>query len=354
MQAQGFGQDFVFRPKTGQRPDARQRQRPNQVHPESDFHPLPQATHVAHILWIKVPSAAMFFPVFLDMVMAVFHSLDHRTCREEEQSFEKGMRHQVEHPSREGAHPNGCHHKTQLADRRISQHFLNVKLPNGDGGCEQSCHAAHQRNKSLRFRDLHIQGSRTGDKVYTCRDHRGGVDQSRNRRGAGHGVWQPDKQRQLRRFPRHAQQHKQRYRQDHHWHRLSHLRSLGEDLFEIKAAESPKHGKGGDQETEIADAVGYKGFLGGDGIADSILPFLIPESNQQIRTQSDPFPADKCHQVVIAADQDHHGGNEQVHIDKEAAETAWIAVEAHVFVHVANGVDMDQRSHPGDYQHHDD
>ena len=82
----------------------------------------------------------------------------------------------------------------------------------------------------------------------------------------------------------------------------------------------PEHQEQGDQQAKIADAVDDEGFLGSLGVANAILAFFKPETDQQVRAQPHAFPADKQHQVVIGADQDHHRGNEQVEVDKEAAE----------------------------------
>ncbi len=121
------------------------------------------------------------------------------------------------------------------------------------------------------------------------------------------------------------------------------------------AAKSPEHGEGRQQEAEIADAVGDHGLLGGVRVGPGRPPeriHLVPEADQQERAQAHAFPADEQHQVRVAADQDHHHGDEQVHEDEEAAVAAHVVLEAHVLVHVADGVDVDERAHAGDDQHH--
>ncbi len=60
---QASSQDLILGPEAGQREDARQRQRADQVHPEGHRHLLAQAAHVAHVARVE-----HFFMVLIVLV----------------------------------------------------------------------------------------------------------------------------------------------------------------------------------------------------------------------------------------------------------------------------------------------
>ncbi len=88
-----------------------------------------------------------------------------------------------------------------------------------------------------------------------------------------------------------------------------------------------------DQESEVADAIHDERFLAGR----SGRIFCEPESDQQIRRQPHPFPADKHQQVVAGQHQRQHEEHEQVEVAEEAVESAF-------FPHVANGINVNQQA----------
>ena len=138
----GLGQNLVFRPETGQRPNPCQGQRADDIHPERDRHLLAQAAHVAHIAGVEnfVDRLAMMavVPIFgsvdaiLQVVVSALHAQDHGTRRKEEQRLEKGVRQQVEHPGHVAAHADRRHHESKLADGGVGQHLFDVILPDGN------------------------------------------------------------------------------------------------------------------------------------------------------------------------------------------------------------------------------
>ena len=177
---------------------------------------------------------ARMLVVVSKMVMAAFQAEDDRTGGEEQQRLEESMRDQVEHASHKSAHPDRRHHETELGDGRISQHLLDIVLPDGNRGGEQGRDAAHQRNRGLRLRHQRVERRGAGHQVDAGRHHGGGMDQGRDRGGAGHGIRQPDVQRELRRFPRHAHQQEQGDEEDHAGRGRGDLRCLGKDTCEMK------------------------------------------------------------------------------------------------------------------------
>ena len=170
-------------------------------------------------------------------------------------------------------------------------------------------------------------------------DHGGGVDQGGNRGGAFHGVGQPDVQRNLRGLAARAHQQQQRDSgQD--VHRLA--RSGGENTTEIERAEIHDDQEHREREAEIADAVHDERFVAGGGGA--LLHEV--EADQQVAAQTHAFPADEEQQVVTRQHQRQHEEHEQVQVGEEA-------VVAFLMLHVAGGVDVDERADAGDDQQHD-
>ncbi len=135
------------------------------------------------------------------------------------------------------------------------------------------------------------------------------------------------------------------------------MRSSRKDFIELHRPQVPEHQEARDQEAKVADTVGDKGLLGsvrvGPGGARQRV-HLVPEANEQEGAKPHPLPTDEQHQVRIAADQNHHRQDEQIEEHEEAAVAAHVVLEAHVFVHVADGVDVDERADARNHQHHRD
>ena len=95
------------------------------------------------------------------------------------------------------------------------------------------------------------------------------------------------------------------------------------------AAQLGHQNENAQDETEIADAVDDERFVAGDGI----VVIVIPEADQEIRTETDALPADKQQEQIVAHDQHEHEKNKQVEIDKKAHHVL-------VVVHVTQGIEM--------------
>jgi len=78
-----------------------------------------QPTHSAHILGIEIVVVIVRVSCMRQMVVSVLHAVDHRAGAEEQQRFEEGVRHQVEHRCRVCAHPDRGYHEPKLADRAV-------------------------------------------------------------------------------------------------------------------------------------------------------------------------------------------------------------------------------------------
>ena len=97
-----------------------------------------------------------------------------------------------------------------------------------------------------------------------------------------------------------------------------------------------------EQEKHVADARGEKGLLG----RRRRRGLLIPEPDQQVRSEPDQFPAHEQEQQAV---RDHHAQHGPGKEREEAEE----AREVLVVLHVAHGVDEDQQADKGDHhQHH--
>ena len=73
----------------------------------------------------------------------------------------------------------------------------------------------------------------------------------------------------------------------------------------------------------------------------------IPETDQQVRNETNRFPAEEELHEVVAHHQHQHREGEQRDVAEEA-------VVAGIVVHVANGVDMHHQRNESHHQHHGD
>ena len=172
-------------------------------------------------------------------------------------------------------------------------------------------------------------------------DHGRGVDQRGDRRRAGHGVGQPDEQRELGRL--------------------------------ADRADEQQHGDGGGGRRGEAGCAGRSGRRSGSIrprakvrkiatmkpkspmrlVTNAFLPAEAlaslgePEGDEEVRAGADALPAEERDQQVVAEHQHEHREHEQVQVDEELR-------EVRVAVHVADRVQVDQRADAGDEQAHGD
>ena len=147
------------------------------------------------------------------------NGMNDRTCGKEQESLEKGVRHQVESPSIETGRmeshggivtiqPERHHHVAELTDRGVGEHAFDIVLHQGNRRRHerrnQTDDGYHQRCLSRPDKNSH--GAR--HQVDTRCHHGRGVDQRRYRRGALHRVRQPYVQGELGRFADSAAEHK--------------------------------------------------------------------------------------------------------------------------------------------------
>ena len=73
---------------------------------------------------------------------------------------------------------------------------------------------------------------------------------------------------------------------------------------------------------------------------------VIPEPNQQVRSNTNPFPAKKQLHQIICCYQHQHGKGKQAEIGHKAG-------NRRIMVHVANRIDMHTRRYAGHHNQHD-
>ncbi len=175
--AGGF-EDFVLAEKAGEAGNAGDGQRGDEHRPVSDGNLLAQAAHVAHVLLAA-------------------HGVDHAARGEEEQALEEGVGHQVEDSGGVGAHAAAEEHVAELRDGGVGENFLDVGLHQADGGGVKRRERADDGDDQHGHRRAGEERVHARDHVDAGGDHGGGVDQRADRRGAFHGVRQPDVERKL-------------------------------------------------------------------------------------------------------------------------------------------------------------
>ena len=128
--------------------------------------------------------------------------------------FEERVREDVEDAGGEGSDAEREEHVAELRDGGVGEHALDVVLDEADGGGEDRGQRADDGDRLHRRGREHEQRIRARDHVDARRDHGRGVDECGNRRGAFHGVGQPDIERKLRRFAAGSNEQQQRGRGD--------------------------------------------------------------------------------------------------------------------------------------------
>ena len=115
------------------------------------------------------------------------------------------------------------------------------------------------------------------------------------------------------------------------------LAGHGGDLRERRRPEGDEEQRDRQAQPDVAHPVDDEGLLrcrrGG--------VLVLPEADEQVRREADALPAEEQPDVVGREHQHQHRGDEQVEVAEEPA-------TPRVVLHVADGVDVDQRADPGD------
>ena len=104
--------------------------------------------------------------------------VNNTSCSQEEQCLEEGVGGEMEHGTCERAGTQGHEHESKLAHRRIGQYFFDVVLQHRNATRHQGCGDSNHGDDRHRNRRKHEKQVGTGNHVYSCRHHRGRVNQS--------------------------------------------------------------------------------------------------------------------------------------------------------------------------------
>src|SRR6476661_9860619 len=111
-------------------------------------------------------------------------SLDDDAGREKEQSFEKGMSHEMKDRGRPGTNPQRQEHVADLADRGIREDPLDVRLRERTETSEEQRRCADHRYSQLHGWRQGVQHMGPRNEVDARGYHRRGMDQGAGRRWA--------------------------------------------------------------------------------------------------------------------------------------------------------------------------
>ncbi len=128
---------------------------------------------------------------------------------QKQQRLEEGVGEDMEHAGGKGAHAQRQKHVSQLRNRRVGEHSLDVVLHQRNAGGEKRRQAADDRHDLHGFRRQREQGVAARHHINAGGDHGCRMDQRGDRRGTFHGVRQPDIKRNLRRFTAGSNQQQQ-------------------------------------------------------------------------------------------------------------------------------------------------
>ena len=276
-------------------------------------------------------------------VLLVLEPVDDRARPEEQQPLEERVHDHEEDGRDVGPGADGQHHVADLRDGREGEHLLDVLLGAGDGGRHEGGHGADGGDH------LHARCGQVQQRVHPAqqvdpgRDHGGGVDEGRDRRRALHGVGQPVEQRDLGRLAGGGQEQEQHRRRGR---AAAQVRQLPEDAAARAALVLDRPGlledqEDGEQEPGVTDAVVDERLLARRGGRLA----LEPEGDQPVGADAHALPAHEREQQVVRQHQEEHGEHEEVQVDEELRVVP-------VALHVADGVQVDERADAGDEHAH--
>ena len=220
--------------------------------------------------------------------------MDHRARAQEEQSFEEPVAHEVEDRRGPRPHAQRREHVTELGDRGVGQDPLDVRLGEGDRGGQyrgEDADRGHDDHHSGRGAE---DGVAAGHEVDAGVDHRGGMDQGGDRRGAFHCVRQPDVERELGALADGPAEEQQRDDGDPGRREPAAFDQL-EDGLHVESSELRPDGHDREGEAHVADSVDQEGLLGCHGRG---APW-VPEADQEVAAQAHQLPAGEDEQEVV-------------------------------------------------------
>ena len=316
---EGGREDLVLREEAGEERHAGEPRGADRHRDRRRHHARGEAAHLAEVLLAA-------------------HAVDDAACAEEEQRLEEGVRDEVENACGVRAEADRREHVAELAHGRVREHALDVGLHEADRGGEDRRRSADPRDDLQRRPRALEERVAPRHHVDASRHHRRRVDERGDRGRALHRVGQPRVERELRRLP--ARAHEEEERDARRRRGRERLDALEHRLV-IQRAERAPEPHDAETEPEVADAVDD----------ERLLPRLrrrrarVPEADEEVRAEAHRLPEHVEQEEVAGEHQHGHGENEQVQVGK-------IAGVAGIVVHVAGGVEVDQRADAGDDEQH--
>ncbi len=248
----------------------------------------------------------------------------------------------MEHPGRVREHRHAEHHVADLADRAVGDRPFEVGHGQRHGGREHERRGADDRAHVGGRRGLLEERVHAGDQVHARGDHRGRVDQGRDRSRSFHRVGEPGVQRQLRGLGERADQDQQARGHERAVVVAEGTVGLAEDARVVERPRLVEHQERRHHEADVADHVDHERLDPGAG--GGLAP--VPVRDQQVGGRADERPAD---------DQQHEVGrqHQQQHREDEVVEVGEVARVAAIAAHVGDRVDVDQERHAADHQAHE-
>ena len=185
-------------------------------------------------------------------------------------------------------------HVAELRDGGVREHLLDVPLLEADRRREDRGERADDHDGEPRHRRHREEEAAARDQVDARGDHRRRVDERRDRRRAGHGVGQPDVERDLRALAGAAEEEEEA---DRRHDRPAERRAPTRPRCTPTKSSVPRFANSRNiaiEEAEVADAVDDERLLARVGVR----LLAEPEADEQIRTEPDAFPPDEEHRIV--------------------------------------------------------
>ena len=262
-------------------------------------------------------------------------AVDDRAGAEEQRGLEERVHGHVHERELRVAEAERAAHDAEVREGGVGEGLLDVRLGEGAEAGERGHAGAGDRDEVQDFRGE--QEAHAGHEVDAGGHHRRGVDERGDRRRTGHGVGEPDVQGELGGLAEEAA-HEQGA--DGDGDGLGGGGVVLERDEVQRAVEREAHGDAED-ETEVTDAVDDERLLRGGG--GEVLVEVVRD--QHVGAEAHELPEDERHEQVVGDDDAQDGEHE----DREAGEEP---AAGRVFLHVADGEEVDPRGDERDHEEH--
>ena len=242
----------IFRIEAGEQRRADEGEVAQQHGEPGNRHVFAQAAHIAHVL-------------------VVVHTDNHAARRQEQQGFEEGVGHHMEHGHGIGGHAQSHGHVAKLRQGGIGHHAFDVVLNRTEEAHKQRGNRANHHNHAQSGGGEFVYRRHARHHEQAGGYHRCGVNQRGNRGRTFHGIGQPHMQRELGGFTHRADKQQQAGDGNQipaEQGAADHVGQVGEHVgIAQAAAEIGQHQADAEYETEVAHAVDQKGFQVGENRA---------------------------------------------------------------------------------------